>query len=269
VLTITPHIIRNPDITQEDLAPVWVGTENRITIFGNSPRVRSGVEASPFGEPPQATGEGDESDPGSDERSGEAERNERTKPRLSFPQPPAPDGQGPPVGMREPGSGQKGKTNNPNEPMVAPDTEQAATTVSSEAALARITFYPARLPVVERSEGVLTVVLDPGAAGVNGPLNFAYDPARLEVVKVEGGDLPGSGGNQRVQVTHTPALGWITAWWSGEASGGGTVMRLTVRPLVAGELPVIFAGPAGALVATPATVVGLPAAVVATEVRQP
>ena len=42
VLTLTPHIIRFPDIELEDLEPVWVGTEKRISFFGNSPRVRSG-----------------------------------------------------------------------------------------------------------------------------------------------------------------------------------------------------------------------------------
>ena len=43
-----------------------------------------------------------------------------------------------------------------------------------------------------------------------------------------------------------------------EGLGSGTVLRLTVRPLVAGELPVIFAGPGGST-ATAATVVALPA----------
>ncbi len=42
VLTLTPHIIRFPDIELEDLEPLWVGTEKRISYFGNSPRVRSG-----------------------------------------------------------------------------------------------------------------------------------------------------------------------------------------------------------------------------------
>ena len=43
--------MRNPDITEEDLAPLWVGTENRITVFGNSPQVRSAVASNPLGEP--------------------------------------------------------------------------------------------------------------------------------------------------------------------------------------------------------------------------
>jgi general secretion pathway protein D len=50
VLTVTPHIVRFPDINEEDLAPLWVGTESRISFYGgNSPRVASGSGSrSPF-----------------------------------------------------------------------------------------------------------------------------------------------------------------------------------------------------------------------------
>jgi len=47
VLTLTPHIIRTPDITEEDLMPIWVGTETNITFRGGSPRVESEVSG-PF-----------------------------------------------------------------------------------------------------------------------------------------------------------------------------------------------------------------------------
>ncbi|MCZ6696349.1 MAG: cohesin domain-containing protein, partial [Acidobacteria bacterium] len=36
VLTITPHIIRIPDITEEDLLPLWIGTEQNIALRGAS-----------------------------------------------------------------------------------------------------------------------------------------------------------------------------------------------------------------------------------------
>jgi general secretion pathway protein D len=49
VLTLTPHIIRTPDITEEDLLPIWVGTEANITFRGGSPRVES-EEEGPFDE---------------------------------------------------------------------------------------------------------------------------------------------------------------------------------------------------------------------------
>src|SRR6185295_16329846 len=47
ILTMTPHIIRNAEITQEDLEPIWVGTEANITFRGSAVRVESDVEG-PF-----------------------------------------------------------------------------------------------------------------------------------------------------------------------------------------------------------------------------
>jgi general secretion pathway protein D len=46
ILTLTPHIIRNAEITEEDLLPIWVGTEANLS-FRASPRVESDVEG-PF-----------------------------------------------------------------------------------------------------------------------------------------------------------------------------------------------------------------------------
>ena len=48
MLTMTPHIIRIPDITDEDLAPMWVGTQNNITFRGVSPRLESQTAIDPF-----------------------------------------------------------------------------------------------------------------------------------------------------------------------------------------------------------------------------
>ncbi len=47
ILTLTPHIIRNAEITEEDLLPIWVGTEANISFRGGSPRVEGTVEG-PF-----------------------------------------------------------------------------------------------------------------------------------------------------------------------------------------------------------------------------
>ena len=49
ILTMTPHIIRRSDITEDDLLPVWVGTEANIAFRGGSPRVESEVQG-PFDE---------------------------------------------------------------------------------------------------------------------------------------------------------------------------------------------------------------------------
>lgn len=48
VLTMTPHIVRIPDITEEDVAPMWVGTGNNLTFRGVSPRIESQAGADPF-----------------------------------------------------------------------------------------------------------------------------------------------------------------------------------------------------------------------------
>jgi general secretion pathway protein D len=47
VLTLTPHIIRIPDVTDEDLMPVYVGTDANISFQG-TPRIESPGGAGPF-----------------------------------------------------------------------------------------------------------------------------------------------------------------------------------------------------------------------------
>ena len=61
MLTLTPHIIRRANITEEDLTPIWVGTESNITFQGGSPRVESDVEG-PFDE------DGEDTDPAEEMR---------------------------------------------------------------------------------------------------------------------------------------------------------------------------------------------------------
>jgi hypothetical protein len=48
MLTMTPHIIRVPDITDDDVAPMWVGTQNNLTFRGVSPRIESQAGIDPF-----------------------------------------------------------------------------------------------------------------------------------------------------------------------------------------------------------------------------
>ena len=48
VLTMTPHIVRIPDITDDDVAPMWVGTTNNLTFRGVSPRIESQSGIDPF-----------------------------------------------------------------------------------------------------------------------------------------------------------------------------------------------------------------------------
>lgn len=264
ILTLTPHIVRNPDITEEDLAPLWVGTENRISLFGNSPKVQSPASSnflersgSPgFGAPvpgaePQSVDEPEQTDVQQEppaEPTPDPQATDRRR-RLVFPRPPS---------TQKPT--QPGTTNQPQDSASSDLSVQstAAQLPADTATLTQLSFYPARLPLKVATSGQLTVVLDPGAAGTAGPINLAYDPARLQVTRVDAGEVGTDTGRARVTVTHTPALGWLTLSWSGRAVASGTVVRLTVMPQALGELSVIFAGPVGEVVSRPAVVVALP-----------
>lgn len=56
LLTLTPHIIRKSDITEDDLLPIWIGTEQNISFRQGSPRVESEVTG-PFDEETQTSAE--------------------------------------------------------------------------------------------------------------------------------------------------------------------------------------------------------------------
>lgn len=54
-LTLTPHITRAPQIDEEDLIPVWVGTENNVSFSGLNVRLESPqAPATPFDAPMEA-----------------------------------------------------------------------------------------------------------------------------------------------------------------------------------------------------------------------
>jgi len=57
VLTMTPHIVRIADITEDDLAPMWVGTGSNLTFRGVSPRIESQSGLDPFNARPSPEGE--------------------------------------------------------------------------------------------------------------------------------------------------------------------------------------------------------------------
>ncbi|MGH7535111.1 MAG: cohesin domain-containing protein, partial [Gemmatimonadales bacterium] len=60
VLTLTPHIIRIPDITEEDLSTLWVGTEDNMQLRGPT---RGLLGESPFATPEEPVAAGGPSAP--------------------------------------------------------------------------------------------------------------------------------------------------------------------------------------------------------------
>jgi general secretion pathway protein D len=54
-MTLTPHIVRQPQISEEDLLPIWVGTENNVSVSGGGTRLESpAATGTPFETPAPA-----------------------------------------------------------------------------------------------------------------------------------------------------------------------------------------------------------------------
>jgi general secretion pathway protein D len=310
VLTLTPHIIRNPDITEEDLAAMWVGTETKVTIFGNSPRVRSPNTASPFGDirlgiagdvvtgAPEAAPEAPAEAGASQGRSVVARPTPNPVPVQLVP-PPKPQaelntGSGTETVAAAQSSGVQGTV--AESPTTAATIQSAAVqsgaagqssgtqgvaaqstsaeggavalgaALTSGAAAAAdatyglpvLSFEPQRVPVAVGGFATIAVILDAGSVGVASPLHLAFDPARLEVSDITTADVTVVSGRAHVQANNAAALGLVTLTWPGTAIVGGTLAQLKVKPRATGEIQLFFAGPAGAVISRPATIVAVP-----------
>ena len=179
VLTLTPHILRFPDITEEDLAPVWVGTESRISYFGGaSPRVHSG--SAPQG-PVDAGGAGEEAKAAGEEEipTDTPYRIRRSSVRAPTPrqiEPPTPQ----PSGGIElvPGQGSKSlDLGGPAETPFDPDLPPVL-----------LNLEPAVVSLQPEQGAYLQLVARGGAASYRLPLTLSFDPSKVAIVGLEFAD---------------------------------------------------------------------------------
>ncbi|MGE5234505.1 MAG: hypothetical protein ACM3OB_10375 [Acidobacteriota bacterium] len=270
ILTLTPHIIRTPDITAQDLMPIWVGTESNITFRGGSPRVES-PEQGPFDEGAQSDQVREllrqrleELPPGVRDyrRAGEVQEQKPQEPPPGVNLVPS---SGPtdvfkPAPQPTPPPEDEEKPPGPNAalaPVAAPQPDPAAT-ADPDAALAvraaftgeggagvRLSLMPvsALQPVVD---GRFEVELDVDALEPVShlPVALRFDPQRLAVEKVAAGDFLGGAGEAQVlsDVSHPGDL-LIGASRLGRVpgvAGHGVVARITFRALAAGPAVVDF-----------------------------
>lgn len=283
ILTLTPHIIRNAEITQEDLDPIWVGTEANITFRGGSPRVESDVEG------PFDANEGTPEEiqdairrrlqrlprglrPGEGGEEGEAFPPDQVPP----PQPPAgvnlvptappsdifrqpadptellppPEEEPPPAGLvsQGPASGTASLA------IRTASLESSAGSAATPAAAAsnrpavRLWLSPGKLTVAPGDSFEVKVQAEAGQPVSHLPLALSFDPAVLAVEKVEAGDFLGGAAQAQVMSdSGRPGALVIGASRLGKVAGvkgTGTVARITFRALAAGSSPVSFEGKA-------------------------
>jgi general secretion pathway protein D len=236
VLTLTPHIIRIPDITEEDLAPVYVGTDANISYQG-SPRVENpNRDQGPFEPPaggrtpptrqPQAP---PQSNPGINLAPGSA-------PTDIFR--PAPVPQAPPT--PPPGNPP------PREPSAAPKSES----VDSSAAAASSTAYavdaspqvlmdfdPAYLTLAPGQQQAVLVRATSASGFPGGTISVRFDPAVAAAVAVR----PILAGGDGVADSHID-IGRvvITLPAAPDSTGTRAVAEITLRGTSAGRSSLSF-----------------------------
>jgi len=197
-MTLTPHIIRAPQITEEDLLPIWVGTENNVSFSGLNVRLES----------PQATGSPFEPLPGSGTRPVPAPPRPANLPIIQGTPPsdpfrrtpapaPTPVPQAVPRGtssLSAPSSGTvatEGAAGAPSEQATVADAVPPAPTLSLKAASADV------------APGQATLVSLVGDAGLSDvgmlELTVEWDPAVAEVTGIVPGPWHATAGAEEIR----------------------------------------------------------------------
>ena len=250
VLTLTPHIIRTADITEEDLLPIWVGTEANITFRGGSPRVES-EEVGPFDT------EGNE----------EAERiREMIRRRI----------QNLPRGLRQPaGQEEEAEAGAPGVELVPPSapsnifdprgsddeedeppgalmlvTGEEPVTAGALVASGEEKLPPVRLELVPRPAAVapgdsftVTLRVESTRPVSHLPVTLRYDPRLLEVETVDEGRFLGPQDVAKILAASRPGRMILGASRLGDVagvSGAGVLAKIHFRALAEGEAVVAF-----------------------------
>jgi len=234
VLTLTPQIIRFPDIDAEDLAPVWVGTESRISFTGARPRVGSGRAP---------TGPFDERSRSNESEGADQGQNRPTPRRPTAPRRTSPEQQTPNTGIElvpppvdksfsnsDASSQDVGWEDVPEfEPTDAIDISVPPMLVGLE---------PSVISLRPGQETVLQIVVRGGSGSFRMPVGLSYDPTRVWIHDI----LPAPGVDI-LRDAVDPTRGWVDLEFvvANAMESGQAVVALHVQALDAGPVPLILA----------------------------
>ncbi len=236
VLTLTPQIIRFPDITEEDLAPVWVGTESRISYSGTRPRVRSGrAPRGPFDDDASEKERGDAG--GTDKRPyGTPASRRPAAPRRVTP-PPA-ENQG--VDL-VPSGGSKSIFDDESDGDVGwsdvPEFEPMMGEIDLTVPPLLVGLEPSVISLRPGQETILQVVVRGGAGSYRLPFGLSFDPNRVSIDAVSA-----SPGVDILRDNLDAANGWIELdlLVLDGIKSAQAVVSLEIRALEAGPAPLVF-----------------------------
>ena len=210
MLTLTPHIIRTPEITEGDLMPIWVGTESNISFRGGTPRVESEAEG-PFDDG-QSSADAEEkireqvqrlprglrtdgvtgSGPAAAEPPGGLNLAPGGAPSNPFATPPTkPE----PGDQEQPDGGGSASFDLPAVSGTPLDLIATSAPASASSGSARFRLLPQAIAVAPGESFEMEVEIATTAAVAHVPLTVSWDPELLELEKVVWGDFLGSGKN--------------------------------------------------------------------------
>jgi len=234
VLTLTPQIIRFPDINAEDLAPVWVGTESRISFTGARPRVRSGrAPTGPFDERSRREQrEGADQDP-----------NRPTPRRPTAPRRTSPEQQTPNTGIElVPPPVDKSLSNSDasSQDVGWEDVPEFEPTDAIDISVPPmlVGLEPSVISLRPGQETVLQIVVRGGSGSFRMPVGLSYDPTRVWIHDI----LPAPGVDI-LRDAVDPTRGWVDLEFvvANAMESGQAVVALHVQALDAGPVPLILA----------------------------
>jgi len=237
VLTLTPHIIRVPDITQADMEPLWIGTDQDIGLRGVS-------RTSPFGAPFESDGsEEQEGEPGEgqpDQGAGPTGAPQAGPLAVAAGGTPTTPGQGAaPSGP--PQAGRQGSTTSGGEgggSAPSPETPPQP---------ADVTFNPPNILAKVGDNMTIQVQISQGARVGSVPFHVAYDPNILQFLPpgTEGGFLKSDGAstiyNAQASTTNEVFVALARVGVPTGASGSGVLCTLQFQAKGQGTTTLTFA----------------------------
>jgi len=236
VLTLTPQIIRFPDITEEDLAPIWVGTESRISYSGTRPRVQSGrAPRGPFDDDTSAKERGDAGGTEKKPYGSPASRRPAAPRRVT---PPPAENQG--VDL-VPSGGSKSIFDDESDGDVGwsdvPEFEPMAGEIDLTVPPLLVALEPSVISLSPGQETILQVVVRGGTGSYRLPFGLSFDTNRMAIDAVSAAP-----GVDILRDNLDIANGWIELdlLVLDGIEGAQAVVSLEIRALEAGPAPLVF-----------------------------
>jgi general secretion pathway protein D len=233
VLTLTPHIIRIPDVTEEDLRPIFVGTDANISYQGG-PRVENPTrDQGPFEQQPGKMPGGQRTPPPSGQPTPPPGLNlaPGSAPTDIFrPTPPpssSPQNQVPPQSKGQQATSEEKSTAGPAPSLVAIDAETPI----------GLDFDPAYLTLGSGQQQTVAVRATTPGGFPGGTLRIRFDPSVAAAISVR----PVFGGSTGVAIGRIEGASIVLELPdSADVTGTRTLAEVTLRGIAPGRATLAF-----------------------------